>query len=194
MPVVGDRTDAEVIRASLEDGEEFSLIYERYHSDIFRYVARRLGMDVAGDVASDVFTAAFRRRHTYKLEFEMCRPWLYGIASNLVRDQLRRQKRKARAYLHAANVEAASDLSMVDAEARAGAALMVPEIKRALDRLNKGDREVLLLYSLGELSYDEVALALDIPIGTVRSRLARARRRMQELLPIERQTRGRGER
>jgi RNA polymerase sigma-70 factor (ECF subfamily) len=186
--VVGDRTDADVIAASLEHGEEFSLIYERYHTDIFRYIARRLGSDVAGDVASDVFTAAFRRRHTYKLEVPMCRPWLYGIASNLVRDALRRQKRKQRAYLHAATIEAASDVSMADAEARANAAQMVPEISDALRRLNQGDREVLLLYSLGEMSYEEVATALGIPIGTVRSRLARARRKMQELLPADRQT------
>ncbi len=188
--MVGDQTDADVIAASLEDGSVFETIYERYYEDIYRYVARRIGRDVAGDVASDVFLAAFAARRRYDLQRPACRPWLYGIASNKVRDHLRRRKRRQRAYLHAAVVESASETPIADAEDRAGAALLVPHLDRALRKLNDGDREALLLYALGGLSYEEVAAALEIPIGTVRSRLARARRRMQELVPADRQTRG----
>jgi RNA polymerase sigma factor (sigma-70 family) len=183
--VVGEPTDAEVIAASLVDGREFSLVYERYFDDIFRYVAKRIGAEAAGDVAADVFIAAFEKRERYDTSRSMCRPWLYGIASNLVRDHLRRQKRRGRAYLRAAVIDAGDDQSMGDAEARAAAALMVPEINAALGKLNAGDREVLLLFALADLSYEDIAEALDIPIGTVRSRLSRARKRMQELVPTD---------
>jgi RNA polymerase sigma factor (sigma-70 family) len=187
-PVAGDRTDAEIIAASLIDGEEFSAVFERYHQDIFRYVARRLGRQAADDVTADVFVAAFGRRDRYDLDVPRCRPWLYGIASNLVRDHLRRAKRRSRAYLHAAVLEPHADLTDLDTEERAAVAAAIPRINQALGRLSVADRETLLLVSLGELTYEEAAIALGLPIGTVRSRLWRARRRMQELLPDLRQT------
>ncbi len=182
------RSDSEVIRASLSDAAEFSLVFDRYHTDIFRYIARRIGHDAAGDVAGEVFTRAFAGRARYDLSREMCRPWLYGIAANLIRDHLRSQKRRGRAYLKAAGLEIAAELPIDDVEARASAAGMVPEINSALGKLRPDDREVLLLFSLADMTYDDIAVALAIPIGTVRSRLSRARRRMQELIPDDRQT------
>lgn len=181
---MGELSDAEVIAASLSDGSEFSVVFDRYYQTVYRYVARRIGSDAAGDVASEVFTRAFANRHRYDLGRPLCRPWLYGIASNLIRDHLRRQKRKSRAYLKAAaQQEGAQDTVISEAESRASAAMMAPLVNDALGKLNDGDREVLLLFALGELSYEEIALSMSIPIGTVRSRLARARRRMQELVP-----------
>jgi len=181
---VGDLTDAEIIAASLSDGSEFSVVFDRYYDTVYKYVARRIGSDAAGDIASEVFTRAFAVRHKYDTSRPLCRPWLYGIASNLVRDHLRRQKRRSRAYLKAASQEeAAHDAPISEAEARASAALMAPLVNQALGKLKEGDREVLLLFALGELSYEEIATSMAIPIGTVRSRLARARRRMQELVP-----------
>ncbi len=180
-----------MIEASLTNGAEFTVIYERYFQTMYRYVARRIGTSGAGDLASDVFVKAFEARSRYDLDRPLCRPWLYGIASNLIRDHLRRQKRKERAYLHAQTIEDTSTQSIELEHERIEAVLAVPEINRALQKLNKGDREVLLLAAVGELSYEEVASALGIPIGTVRSRLSRARRRMQELLPGFGQTTGR---
>lgn len=187
-----DRTDADVIRASLVDAPEFAVIFDRYHQDIYRYVARRLGREPAGDIAGEVFARAFAGRERYDLSRQMCRPWLYGIASNLIRDHLRSQQRRGRAYLRAAGMQAAAERPIDDVEERASAARMLPEINAALGRLRPDDREVLLLYSLGEMSYEEVATSLGIPIGTVRSRLSRARRRMQELIPTDRRTNGGG--
>lgn len=180
---VATRSDAEVIEASLADGTEFTEIYERYWETIYRYVARRIGSSSAGDLASDVFVKAFEARTRYDLDRPLCRPWLYGIASNLIRDYLRRLKRKERAYLHAQTVEDTATQSIELEHERIEAVLAIPEINKALSKLNKGDREVLLLFAIAELSYEETATALEIPIGTVRSRLARARKRMQELLP-----------
>ncbi len=189
--MVGERSDADVIAASLSDGSEFSIVFDRYFETVYKYVARRIGIDAAGDLTSEVFVRAFEARERYDVARPNCRPWLYGIASNLVRDHLRRRRRRSRAYLRAAfQEEADGESTIADAESRASAALMAPQINAALGKLNDFDREVLLLYALGELSYDEIAVALSIPIGTVRSRLARARRRMQELVPDDRQTRG----
>lgn len=191
--MVGERSDAEVIAASLGDGDEFALVFERHFATVFRYVARRIGTDAAGDVTSEVFVRAFETRARYDTSRKVCRPWLYGIASNLVRDHIRRQRRRSRAYVRVAvQEEAGIDASMADAESRTSALLMAPVINSSLGKLNDGDREALLLFALGELNYEEIAEALSIPIGTVRSRLARARRRMQELVSTERQTRGRG--
>jgi RNA polymerase sigma-70 factor (ECF subfamily) len=187
-----DRTDADVIRVSLVDAPEFAVIFDRYHQDIYRYVARRLGREPAGDIAGEVFARAFAGRSRYDLSRQMCRPWLYGIASNLIRDHLRSQQRRGRAYLRAAGMQVAAERPIDDVEERASAARMLPEINTALGRLRPDDREVLLLYSLGEMSYEEVATSLGIPIGTVRSRLSRARRRMQELIATDRRTIGGG--
>lgn len=189
--MVGERSDAELIAASLSEGGEFSVVFDRHFATVFKYVARRIGTDAAGDVTSEVFVRAFEARDRYDLSRSSARPWLYGIASNLVRDHLRRQRRRSRAYLRVASLEeAASEAVINDAEARASAVLMAPKINAALGKLNPKDREVLLLFALGELTYEEIAEVQSIPIGTVRSRLARARRRMQELMPDDRQTRG----
>jgi RNA polymerase sigma-70 factor (ECF subfamily) len=174
------------------DAPEFAVIFDRYHLDIYRYVARRLGREPAGDIAGEVFARAFAGRSRYDLSRQMCRPWLYGIASNLIRDHLRSQQRRGRAYLRAAGMQVAAERPIDDVEERASAARMLPEINTALGRLRPDDREVLLLYSLGEMSYEEVATSLGIPIGTVRSRLSRARRRMQELIATDRRTIGGG--
>lgn len=190
--MAGERSDAELIAASLSDGGVFAAVFDRHFATVFRYVARRVGIDAARDLASEVFVRAFAARGRYDLARPSCRPWLYGIASNLVRDHLRRQRRRSRAYLRAASLEeAASEAEMVDAETRASALLMAPQINAALGRLNEVDREALLLFALGELTYEEIAEAQSVPIGTVRSRLSRARRRMQELMPAERQRRDR---
>ncbi len=79
---------------------------------------------------------------------------------------------------------------MQEAEDRASAALMVPRLDKALAALKEADRETFLLHVLGELSYEEVAMSLRIPVGTVRSRIARARVRLRELMADHRQTMG----
>lgn len=186
------RSDAEIIVASLAEAHEFSAIYERYFEAVYRYVARRLGAGAAGDVTAEVFVRAFELRRRYDKTRESCRPWLYGIASNVVRDQLRQQRRRQRAYVRAMETEASTG-AIEAAEDRAAAALMVPRINAALGKLSEGDRETLLLHALADLTYEEIAIALGVPIGTVRSRLSRAREKMRELLSADRQTMGRGE-
>lgn len=176
-------TDAEVIVRSLAEAEAFSVIFERHHDTIFRYVGRRVGADRAADLTADVFLRAFRLRHRYDSTRSSCRPWLYGIATNIIGDDLRRFRRRQRIYLVASRIIPATDDPYARSDDRLVAGAASRELNLALGALRSGDRDVLLLYAVEELTYQETADVLQIPIGTVRSRLARARRIVRELIP-----------
>ena len=177
-----DRTDAELISASLADPSLFGTLFERHYQAVYRFAARRNGVEDAGDVTADTFVRAFEIRHRYDPTRNSCLPWLYGIAQNLIGDRIRRVRRGRRIYL-----VAAADIRTVefehDADSRILAASVGGQLNDALRRLSNRDRNTLLLYALEGLTYSEIALTLDIPVGTVGSRLARARERISELIP-----------
>ena len=91
-------SDAEVIRASLDQPEAFKALFERHFDAIFGYLARRKGPDAGSDLASEVFVRAFASRSRYELNRADARPWLYGIAANLLHKQRRSETRQLRAY------------------------------------------------------------------------------------------------
>ncbi|WP_449063898.1 RNA polymerase sigma factor [Planomonospora algeriensis] len=172
----GDVGDAEVIRRSLEEPEAFALLFDRYAPEIHRYAVRRLGDSLADDVVADTFLAAFRRRDRYDLTRPDARPWLYGIAGNLIGRHRRVEIRSYRALARTGVDEVAESYAdRVDAQVSASA--VQKDLAGALAGLSAGDREVLLLVAWADLTYDEVAEAVGIPVGTVRSRLHRARRK-----------------
>lgn len=177
-------TDAELIAASLERPEAFEGVFDRHFPAIHRYVAGRAGRDVADAVASETFCVAFSRRETYDLERADARPWLYGIAINLMRRHWRTQGRRSVALGRLAGRAGAAPLG----DGAAGPALarvVEPPLRDAVESLSAGDRDVLLLFAWAELSYEEIAVALEIPVGTVRSRLHRARRAVRSHLEAE---------
>ena len=177
-------TDAAVIAASIARPQEFTLIFERHYDEIHRYLRRRHPV-AAEELAAEVFTTAFDRRGRYRPELESARPWLYGIASRLLARRRRSEVRALRAHARSgARREPVAD-EYAQADARADARRASARVSAALAALNASDRDTLLLYALGGLSYDEVAQALGVPVGTVRSRLARARRRCAVLLDAE---------
>ena len=88
-------SDAEVIAGSLDDPERFAVIFDRHADEIYGYAARRLGQQAAADAASEVFLAAFRNRGRYQPSRPDARPWLYGIATKVVGQQLRAEGRQA---------------------------------------------------------------------------------------------------
>lgn len=180
--------DAEIILASLQQSELFGEIFTRHHDVIFRYVARRVGSQDAADVTADVFGRAFTIRHRYDTTRPACLPWLYGIAVNIIGDRLRRVKRQQRTYLVVAS-ETVVDESE-DSDSRLIAEQASGRINHALARLSHKDRETLLLYALEGLTYKEISAALSIPVGTVGSRISRARSQILELLPDLAQTTG----
>lgn len=167
------RSDAAVIATSVGDRGAFAEIFERHFDAIYSYLARRVGPQLAGDLAAEVFLTAFERRSRYDAGRPDALPWLYGIAANKVRRHRRDEDRRLRALAksHMTPAAGAEHLFAMDA--------LVAE---ALVSLQPGDREVLLLYAWADLAYDEIAVALDIPLGTVRSRLHRARRVLSEVL------------
>jgi RNA polymerase sigma factor (sigma-70 family) len=146
-------------------------------------VAGRLGPDVADDLAAETFLVAFRRRERFDPARGAVRSWLYGIATNLVGQHRRAEARRYRALAKVAEVPPAASESEGERIAqRVSARTLRRPLMLALAGLPAGDRDLLLLVSLGGLSYEEVALALSIAPGTVGSRLNRARRKVSAAL------------
>lgn len=183
--MVAKATDAEIITASLEDPSAFGALFERHHESIYKYLARRVDRSAAGDLASDVFTTAFGLRHRYDASIPNGRPWLYGIARNLVRDHLRRSGRASAAYIRLAFESTPVARSP---EAETEARLRVEELRRALSKLNHRDAEALLMYAVEGMEYGEIADVLGLKLGTVKSSINRARKKIGELVDIDRPT------
>ena len=176
-------TDADVIRLAAEQPDAFTVIFERYFDDIWRYAARRLGDSIADDLAAETFLLAFDRRGTFLLSAGSARPWLYGIAANLIARRQRDEARHYRALARSAATVEDQDAGFVEAVlGRADAAVHRELLATALAELNPEDREVLLLTAWAGLTSTEIADALAVPPGTVRSRLHRARSQTRTVL------------
>lgn len=180
------RDDAALIERSWQHPEAFAAIYDRHAARLHRYVARRLGDGAADDVVADTFLAAFRGRFRYDVRLRDARPWLYGIAANLIGKHRRAEIRMLRAYARTGSDPVLTRAFVVsqadDVASRVSSAAARRALATALAGLADGDRDVLLMIAWAELSYAEVATALGIPVGTVRSRLHRARTRVRAAL------------
>ena len=173
--------DAALIERSWHEPEAFAMLYDRHAAPIHRFAARRLGDQMADDVVAETFLAAFRRRKRYDLRRAEARPWLYGIAANVMGKHRRAEVRMLRAFARTgADPVAGGHADRVDS--RVAAAAVQRDLAAALAALPAADRDVLLLIAWADLSYEETAAALRIPVGTVRSRLNRARRKVREAL------------
>ena len=178
---VGTGSDADVITASRDEPAEFAAIFDRHFDAIHRYLARRVGSVLADDLASETFTIAFDIRGRYDVSRPDARPWLFGIATNLVRHHRRGEVRRLNAYARLDRAsETGADLDRI--ADRLDAARAGKHLAEALSRIPARDRDALLLFAWADLRYEEIAVALGIPVGTVRSRLHRARQRLRELL------------
>jgi RNA polymerase sigma-70 factor (ECF subfamily) len=177
-------TDAELVVRSLEEPEHFAALFDRHATAVHRYLGRRVG-ELADDLLSETFLVAFRRRAAYRPEHVDVRPWLLGIATNLVHGHARTERRRYRA-LARAGAEPTTSAGSDEIHARVDAAALRGPLADALAGLKERDRDVLLLVAWGDLGYEEVAAVLDVPVGTVRSRLHRARRQTRAALgPLE---------
>ena len=155
--------DGAAIARSLHDPEAFAEVFDRHFSFVHRYIARRAGRDRADDLAAQTFTVAFSHRGRYRDDLGTARPWLLGIATNLIRADHRCTERRLTLVEKLGSEAVQSSAGEDDGSLTA-----------ALARLQPDQREALMLHALGELSYAEIASALGIPIGTVRSRISRA--------------------
>ena len=171
--------DAALIERSWHEPEAFATLYDRHAALIHRFAGRRLGDQMADDVVAETFLAAFRRRKRYDLSRADARPWLYGIAANVMGKHRRAEVRMLRAFART-GIDPLADGHADRVESQVSAAAVQRDLAAALADLSAGDRDVLLLIAWADLSYEETAAALRIPVGTVRSRLNRARRKVRE--------------
>lgn len=176
-------TDAEVIARSRHDPSAFGAIFDRHAPRLFGYVQRRAGPCDAEDVLGDAFRIAFETRQRFDASRTSALPWLYGIAANLIMKRVRGRARLARAAERLCVVDSArTDVPFDELIAdHVGNVELLDRVARYVDRLPAGDREALLLYAWEHLTYDEIAVAMRLPVGTVRSRLNRVRRSLREL-------------
>lgn len=191
-----DVSEADVIGAATSNPVDFAAIFDRHFVTVHRYLSRRVGPSVADDLASETFTIALAKLASYDRSQPCARPWLLGIATNLVRGHRRDEVRLLRALQRtgaAAAVDHADDLA-ASVAARVSAESAAAPLPAALAELAGSDRDVLLLYAWGSLTYEEIAASLSIPVGTVRSRLHRCRGQVRRALEDTRTQLDRGSR
>jgi RNA polymerase sigma factor (sigma-70 family) len=178
---MGQASDAELWRRAV-DGEPdaFGILFERHAKPVYNYLFRRTAdWSLAEDLTSLVFLEAWRRRSEVRLERDLALPWLLGVATNVLRNRRRSQWRH-RAALQRLPHEREDDFA-ADLPGRLDDERRMRFVLRSVSKLPKREQDVLALCAWAELSYEEAAAALGIPVGTVRSRLSRARARMREL-------------
>jgi RNA polymerase sigma factor (sigma-70 family) len=180
---VREATDAMVIERSWAAPDAFAELFQRHVDELYRYLARRHDLETADDLLGETFAVAFQHRRRYDMDRTDARPWLYGIATNLGHRHRRAEARRLRALsrtLDSGRDEPIAERldAKLDAQAARGA------LAAALARLSVGQRDVVLLIAWADLDYREVAEALNIPVGTVRSRMHRARHELRRAIAL----------
>jgi RNA polymerase sigma factor (sigma-70 family) len=175
-------SDADCLARSLREPTAFEPIFDRHFAAVHRYLHRRAGRDLADELAAQTFAIAFERRASCRAAGSVL-PWLYGIATNLLHRRRRAERRRLRAYARSGvdRWVAYDD----EAAARVDDASLGSRLAGALAAMRPRERHALLLYALAGLSYEEIAIALDVPLGTVRTWLHRARKVAQRELAEE---------
>ena len=167
-----------ICRAARGDAEAFRQLVEAYQTPAYRLAARLCGPDSAEDVTQEAFLAAWRALPEFRGD---CRfsTWLYRLVSNAAIDCLRREKK----HRDTGDVD---DLELPDGgpspQEQAERSDTRDAVRRALDRLSPEHRQVLLLRFMQELDYGEIARALNVSEGTVKSRINRAKSKLREVL------------
>lgn len=154
-----------------------------YFAAIYGYLARRVGRDLADDLTAEVFVRALADQARYDPALGTWRMWLFGIATKLVAKHRRAEVRRLTAYARSGASAAAIGANAGPADEvvdRVHAEESLRLLARSLKRLSGPQRDALYLVGVAELSYEEAATALDIPVGTVRSRVSRARAELRK--------------
>ena len=177
--------DAEVITGSIEDPPSFDVLFERYVSDVTRFVTRGASPSYVEDLVVETFIEAFKTRARFDTARVSARPWLYGIANNVLRHHYRALARERALFRKSTQCFVDEWIATLDTgaiDSRVDASASEALLAGALADLSPEFREPLLLHVLADLTYAEVAEALGVPSGTVRSRISRAKERLRDLL------------
>lgn len=175
-------TDAEVIVRSRADPDAFAELFDRHAEFVGRYLGSRVGPGPAEDLLAETFTIAWERRDAFDEAYADARPWLFGIATNLIRGHRRAESRRLRLLAKMDSSDAIVGTAADEVGARVDAQRLAKTLAAALAALPAGDRDTLLLSALAGFSHAEIARALGVPEGTVRSRLHRAKTKLRTAL------------
>jgi RNA polymerase sigma-70 factor (ECF subfamily) len=173
-------SDHDIIATAVAEPDAFALLFHRHARELHGYLSRRVG-ELADDLLGELFLTAFSRRAAYRPDMADARPWLYGIASNLVRRHHRAEAARLRALGRLPLPAPAGEFETA-AVARIDSVRLRPRLADALRSVKAADRDVLLLFAWTDLTQAEIATALALPPGTVRSRLHRARTQVKAAL------------
>jgi RNA polymerase sigma-70 factor (ECF subfamily) len=171
------------LAADDHDGEAFGVIFDRHSSAVYAHCFRRTASwFMAEDLTSVVFTEAWRKRKDVRLSGESVLPWLLAVANNATRNAERSLRRHRRLLARLPSPEPVPDIAE-DAARRADSERAMRTLRAALQDLAAPERAVLELCDWAGLSYAQAADALGVPVGTVRSRLSRARKHLRDHVP-----------
>ncbi len=175
-----DKSDEELM-AQIRKGsrEALGFLIERYERPLFAYAMRTLGdRELAADIFQETFLRVFKRRSTFDPDRRF-RPWVYQICLNLCRDHFRRQSKRQHSSLD-------ESVELVDPQPQPPQQWekqrLAERVKEAVKTLPPKQKTVFLLTHYQGLSYPEISEILDIPVGTVKSRMFHAQKRLAELL------------
>ena len=178
-------TDRELWTAAVDgDAVAFGALFERHSRAVYNFAFRSTAnWATAEDAASDVFLTAWRRRGevVFTTESGSVLPWLLGVAANQLRNR-RRSGRRASAALGRLNAREVQPDHSDETVGRIADEAQMAEVQAVVERLPGHERDVLALCAWAGLDYEEAAIALAVPVGTVRSRLSRARAHLRELV------------
>ena len=170
-----------VDRLHQDDPGALAALFDRYGDRIYNHCFRRLAdWGDAEDATSSVFLEVWRHRRRVQLHDGSVLPWLYGVATNVCRNAGRSRRRYLRAVTSLPAPASEPDHSERVTD-RLGSEARMRAVLAQVEALPRHEREVLGLVAWAGLSYEQAAAALDVPVGTVRSRLSRARARLADL-------------
>ena len=177
--------------------EAFDLIVRRNQVPLVNFIARFLGdPDSAEDLAQETFVRMFKAIKRYKSGAAKFSTWMYHIASNLCKNELRNRGRRGRFFVDSVTTESASDTESIEEDLIATAPAHVSlqpgnqleqkerehAVQSAISELPERYRLPLILRDLQELSYEEISETLNLPLGTTKSRINRARLMLKDKL------------
>jgi RNA polymerase sigma factor (sigma-70 family) len=162
-----------------EPAADLAVWFDRHVDAVHRYVARRVGGNLARDVVAETFRIAVEHVDGYDAARGSERSWLFGIATNLVRRHWRSEERRLRAYAATARRSEVHGDPLLAVEDSVDAGRRLDRLVDAVARLSPEDRDVLVLVAWEGMSSADVAAVLGVPHGTVRSRLSRVRAQLR---------------
>ncbi|MGA2805181.1 MAG: RNA polymerase sigma factor [Acidimicrobiales bacterium] len=171
-------SDRDVLRASLKDPARFGIVFDRHFRSVYRFLERQVGATAAEDLAAETFTVAFAQRRTFDARRRDVRPWLFGIAINLLRNHRRAEVTRRDLGLRQATPEHRA----IDEDPVHDSAVVTGEVARvakALARIDDESRALLLLVASTDFNIEQAAESLHISPAATRTRLWRARQQLR---------------